>query len=47
MTDKGVTEFMPKADGRFRVIEATDGECGRILDYFLRELPTPPRKYAR
>lgn len=47
VTDKGVTEFMPKADGRFRVIEATDGECGRILDYFLRELPTPPRKYAR
>lgn len=46
VTDKGVTLFTPAADGRFRIIEATDGQCRNILDYFLRELPTPPRKYA-
>lgn len=47
VTDKGVTLFTPSAAGRFRVIECTDEQCGRILDYFLRELPAPPHRYAR
>lgn len=46
VTEKGVTEFTPAAEGRFRVIECTDEQCRRILNYFLHELPEAPRKHA-
>ncbi len=41
---KGVTLFEPDAKGRYRILDATPEQRQKILQYFMRELTTKPRK---
>lgn len=44
VTDKGVTLFAPDAEGRFRIVDADEGQRRAMLDHFVRELTTKPRR---
>ncbi len=41
---EGVTEFTPKADGRYRILLPSVEQREKILDYFVEILTTKPRK---
>jgi hypothetical protein len=47
VVDKGVTVFTPKADGRYRIIQATPEQRQMILDDFLKYVPKKPRNFKK
>lgn len=42
---EGVTEFTPKADGRYRILLPTEKQRQQILDYFVKTLTTRPKSH--
>lgn len=42
---EGVTEFSPKADGRYRILTPTAEQREKILSYFIETLPTKPKSH--
>lgn len=42
---EGVTEFTPKADGRYRILLPTEKQRQQILDYFVKTLTTKPKSH--
>lgn len=42
---EGVTEFTPKADGRYRILLPTEKQRQQILDYFIKTLTTRPKSH--
>ena len=47
VVDKGVTLFTPKADGRYRIIQASPEQRAMILDDFLKYVPRQPRNFKK
>ncbi|MBQ8778542.1 MAG: nucleoside hydrolase [Alistipes sp.] len=47
VVDKGVTVFTPKADGRYRIIEASPEQRAMILEDFLKYVPKQPRNFKK
>lgn len=47
VVDKGVTVFTPKADGRYRIIQASPEQRAMILDDFLKYVPRQPRNFKK
>ena len=41
--DGGKTRFIPKKDGRFRILTANEEQCSKIREYFISTLTTKPR----
>lgn len=42
---EGVTEFTPKADGRYRILLPTEKQRQQILDYFIKTITTRPKSH--